>query len=236
MCTLSTGVLVQQRFHKNRTLATGIAMLGNGIGNILAPIWMTLLLPSYGWRGAVLIHAGLVLNGCVLAMFMLTPKVYRPQDKSSESGGRSGCLKSYFKDVANFSSLADPGFALFCISQALSKFSLIGCTRHLTNKAILEGFPKTRAAFLVAIVSVGLFVARIPSGLLADSRRVNRIVLVGVVLIISGVLVGCLALPDNYAGYAVLSVAFGATIGMCEIFQKEASSLGIPAPKTSRHF
>lgn len=221
MYTLSMGVLVQQRFHKNRTLATGIAMMGNGVGSIFAPIWTTLLLSTYGWRGTVIIHAGVVLNGCVLAMFMWTPKVYRPQDKSSNSGGTSGCLKSYFKDVTNFSSLRDPGFALLCITQTLSKFSVVGCTRHLTNKAIVDGFPRTQAALLGAITSAGVFVARIPSGWLADSRRVNRIVLVGVVLIISGVLVGCLALPDEYAGYAVLSAAFGVTTGrptcMCDL-------------------
>lgn len=52
-------------FEKWRALATGIAVCGSGIGTfVMAPL-CTALIKTYGWRGALLIQAGLVLNCAV---------------------------------------------------------------------------------------------------------------------------------------------------------------------------
>jgi len=52
-------------FEKWRALATGIAVCGSGIGTFLMAPFCTLLISSYGWRGALLIQAGLILNCAV---------------------------------------------------------------------------------------------------------------------------------------------------------------------------
>jgi len=57
-------------FEKKRALATGIAVCGSGIGTfVVAPLtgW---LLEEYGWKGTILIHAGMILNCSIFgAMF-----------------------------------------------------------------------------------------------------------------------------------------------------------------------
>ncbi|XP_035732597.1 monocarboxylate transporter 3-like [Vespa mandarinia] len=57
-------------FERWRALATGIAVCGSGIGAfLLAPI-SDLLIKSYGWRGALLFQAGMLLNCAIFgAMF-----------------------------------------------------------------------------------------------------------------------------------------------------------------------
>ncbi|XP_015929018.1 monocarboxylate transporter 12-B [Parasteatoda tepidariorum] len=58
-------VCVTCYFEKKRAFATGIAVCGSGIGtSLLAPIteW---LVSSLGWKGAMLVTAGFVLNCCV---------------------------------------------------------------------------------------------------------------------------------------------------------------------------
>ncbi|KAK2589234.1 hypothetical protein KPH14_002036 [Odynerus spinipes] len=57
-------------FERWRALATGIAVCGSGIGAfLLAPI-SDLLIKTYGWRGALLFQAGMLLNCAIFgAMF-----------------------------------------------------------------------------------------------------------------------------------------------------------------------
>lgn len=52
-------------FEKWRALATGIAVCGSGIGTFLMAPLCTALIDAFGWRGALLIQAGLVLNCAV---------------------------------------------------------------------------------------------------------------------------------------------------------------------------
>jgi len=63
-------------FEKKRSLATGIAVCGSGLGTtVFAPL-TEYLFYEYGWRGAVLIIAGLVLNCAIMgALFRPLPDV-----------------------------------------------------------------------------------------------------------------------------------------------------------------
>jgi MFS family permease len=69
-------------FERWRALATGIAVCGSGIGTFLMAPLCTLLISTYGWRGALLIQAGLILNCAVFGTLFrpLKPiKVALPQ-------------------------------------------------------------------------------------------------------------------------------------------------------------
>lgn len=52
-------------FEKWRALATGIAVCGSGIGTFLMAPLCTVLIKTYGWRGALLIQAGKALFSLV---------------------------------------------------------------------------------------------------------------------------------------------------------------------------
>ena len=63
MMYLPSIVMVGFYFDKKRALATGIAVCGSGIGTfVFAPLGSALV-DSYGWKGANLILAGIILNG-----------------------------------------------------------------------------------------------------------------------------------------------------------------------------
>ncbi|KAK3601159.1 hypothetical protein CHS0354_019158 [Potamilus streckersoni] len=60
-------VMVGQYFEKRRALATGIAVCGSGFGGfVFAPLCEYLLF-EYGWKGAMWIISGIILNGVVFA-------------------------------------------------------------------------------------------------------------------------------------------------------------------------
>ena len=62
MIYLPSVVSIMEYFSKKRALATGIAVCSSGVGTFaIAPIINTLL-NAYGWRGTVLMEAGMILN------------------------------------------------------------------------------------------------------------------------------------------------------------------------------
>ncbi|GFQ74861.1 monocarboxylate transporter 14 [Trichonephila clavata] len=68
-------VCVTCYFEKKRAFATGIAVCGSGIGtSVLAPL-IEFLIVKLGWRGAMVVTAGLVLTCCVFGAF------FRPLEK-----------------------------------------------------------------------------------------------------------------------------------------------------------
>ncbi|XP_014771722.1 monocarboxylate transporter 12 [Octopus bimaculoides] len=71
-------------FEKRRSFATGLAVCGAGIGTFIFAPLSQFLLEFYGWKGAVLISAGLILN-CILcgALFKPLPKTKIPKETIS---------------------------------------------------------------------------------------------------------------------------------------------------------
>ncbi|XP_017054587.1 monocarboxylate transporter 12 isoform X2 [Drosophila ficusphila] len=65
-------VSVTQYFEARRSLATGIAVCGSGFGTFLFAPLTEALIGSYGWRGAMLIIGGIVLN-CIIFGAMFRP-------------------------------------------------------------------------------------------------------------------------------------------------------------------
>ena len=80
---MPTITIVGQVFDKHRAVAFGIASSGCGIGKFLCPVLLNTWELLYGWRGAVLLVGGLVLNICTCAMLYIrsprsTRQVQRP--------------------------------------------------------------------------------------------------------------------------------------------------------------
>ena len=70
MIYLPAIVSVTLYFEKRRSLATGLSMCGSGIGTIIFPPLVEILVAEYGWKGAALIVAGLVLNCCIFGSLL----------------------------------------------------------------------------------------------------------------------------------------------------------------------
>ncbi|XP_017064692.1 monocarboxylate transporter 12 [Drosophila eugracilis] len=65
-------VSVTQYFEARRSLATGIAVCGSGLGTFIFAPLTEYLIGSFGWRGAMLIMGGIVLN-CIIFGAMFRP-------------------------------------------------------------------------------------------------------------------------------------------------------------------
>ncbi|XP_052104355.1 monocarboxylate transporter 12-like isoform X2 [Mytilus californianus] len=81
---LSTLVCVGQHFEKRRSFALGISVSGSGVGTfVFAPV-VRILIDEYGWRGAILMEAGFIMNIVLCGAF------FRPvQNKSGKTTDKS---------------------------------------------------------------------------------------------------------------------------------------------------
>jgi len=70
---LPSVVIISGYFERRRALATGIAVCGTGVGAMTFAPLVEWLLEVYGWRGTLLIEAGLLLNCCVCGVIFLPP-------------------------------------------------------------------------------------------------------------------------------------------------------------------
>ncbi|XP_019864725.1 monocarboxylate transporter 3 isoform X2 [Aethina tumida] len=75
-------VCVGYYFETKRSLATGIAVCGSGVGTFVFAPLATMLKEEFGWRGATLILAGMILN-CVIFGALMRPLEY-PKDSGEK--------------------------------------------------------------------------------------------------------------------------------------------------------
>ena len=73
LCYITTSVVIQSHFDVNRALATGCALMGCSIGNVIAPSLITYLIEIYGWRGSMLIMAAILAHIIAFGALIKTP-------------------------------------------------------------------------------------------------------------------------------------------------------------------
>lgn len=77
---LASTVVVMMYFKRRRSLATGLAECGAGVGTLIFAPLLQLLISEYGWRGALLILSAIVSN------IVLCGALFRPLPKCSAKG------------------------------------------------------------------------------------------------------------------------------------------------------
>ncbi|XP_050298256.1 monocarboxylate transporter 14-like [Anthonomus grandis grandis] len=83
LCYVTAVVSIAFWFEKRRTLALSIAASGTGFGTVLYSPLVTYLSNEYGWRGNMLIMAGLCLNMCISGMLMKDPQWIKEEQRKT---------------------------------------------------------------------------------------------------------------------------------------------------------
>jgi hypothetical protein len=93
---------VAHYFESKRTLAMGLASCGSGIGAFILNPLSKYLIDVYGWRGTLLIQAGIQLN-CILcgALFRPLTKQNQPVPQAENTERKFFTQKENFNDTNN---------------------------------------------------------------------------------------------------------------------------------------
>ncbi|XP_033303670.1 monocarboxylate transporter 12-like isoform X1 [Bombus bifarius] len=108
-------VSVTYYFEKYRSLATGIAVCGSGLGTLIFAPCLDYFIATYGWRGAILICSGIVLNCTVLgALFRPLKMNKRKKRSSTEKSSRN--MKNNPEEYSNNLSNEEQSKKIYSVS------------------------------------------------------------------------------------------------------------------------
>lgn len=198
--------LVARYFKRRRALANSVVFSGAGVSALMFSPLFQFLVDAYGWRGALLVVAGLVFN-LVAFGALLRPLDSAGTGASSAGGGQScgGRLAS----LLGLGLLRHRAFLTFSGAGVLITAGYFIPFVHLVPLAREVGFDEYQAAFLVSAVGTADIAGRVTAGWLADrgSLRLYHHLLIWAVL--TGLASLALPLGHSYALMTALSICYG---------------------------
>ncbi|WP_162914847.1 MFS transporter [Desertibaculum subflavum] len=202
-----------------RPLIFSIKQTGNQVGGMLGSLSLPALLPLVGWRGGLLMFAGLAVLAIPLLLWLRRRLEPPPVIDSRPS---FAVLISSLRLVLQTSALRRLAAASFGVSLAQTCMHTF-----LVSFAVIDrGFPLATAALLLSACQVGGFVGRIGWGFIAGRYLPTRIVLG---LIGLGAAIGTIAivsLPASLAWLAGPAFLLGLTAsGWNGVFLAEVATL-----------
>ena len=195
-------------FDKWLDVSLGIVSSAGSLGMLVYPFLLEYLLMEYGWRGSLLIVAGMNLNVCVCGALMSpAPKVISQKENNAQISNRrtnqtlGGMLKTL---------MTNKRYILLVISCVFNSFGISVFSSHMPAYAVTEANMKAfQMPSLVSAMGLAGFLSRIGLGFLMKSPGVSTPTLFILFNILGGVVVACIPATKSFAGMFILSSLFG---------------------------
>lgn len=205
-------------FDKKRNLANGIAHTGGGIGIfVLSPIVQTLI-ESYGWRGSLLIIAGIVLNLLTAASVMrpihgdallkeVQAEIEDKTECSMDKVDREEKGTSVWANIQVFgySKLHCVGISMACLAMAASTVFI-----HVPDYLKSRGFSHHQIAVMFSFLGWSNACGKLLFGLACNSDDIDNFIVYGGTVSVVAILIFLLPIfSTTYSGQLAFGVLFG---------------------------
>lgn len=203
--------ILSKRFDKQRGLALGLAMAGVGLGAAAIPPATQLMIDQFGWRGAYLGLAAVVL--CSIPIVAFGVREPRTALATSERGVQP--LAALEEQTATpgmpaAAALRTRSFWTLGAVILLAAVAIHGCSVHLIPLLTDRGSSPQSAAGAAAFFGAGILGGRIAAGYLMDRFFAPRVA----ALFFAGPLLGMALLigeaPSEFAPLCALLLGIGA--------------------------
>ncbi|XP_013386021.1 monocarboxylate transporter 12 [Lingula anatina] len=200
----TTVFVVGLAFDRHRSLAMGISISGVGAGMIVQPYLIEYLIHFYGWRGSMLIQAGLMLQSVVCGALMKLPTAKHitclPECEKASN------IKPKILDLGifvNFNYVAlTANIFLFCLGMSVVLV-------HLPHVADTLSFSHDQSALLISIIGITNTIGRTLSGVVGNLHFVNVTLLYGLSYVIAGLATLFYPASSHYAIMVICSIIYG---------------------------
>ncbi|XP_019646549.1 PREDICTED: monocarboxylate transporter 12-like [Branchiostoma belcheri] len=215
--------MIGKYFDKRHATANGIAISGTGVSMfILSPLFQ-FLIDEFRWNGALLIYAGMALNGCVFGA-LLRPLHIKDAGKVEETENETSADSSQTcKSVVPFCQkvlemfdvtlLKSKHFRTYSVSLFVLMLGNSMIYVHIVAHAQALGIEKTKAAFLLSVMGIVEAISRAINGWLSDRLPVRKLYyfMVGCI----GLGICTIAIPNSktYTGLVACMVFYGISSG-----------------------
>ena len=175
MIYLPAVVIVGYYFESKRSLATGIAVCGSGMGSLALPPLANYIMSYLGsWTSVVLAFGLLCFSctgfGCLMKPLNLEEENDDDEKNDNNEKGTSTILESNqevdvksitsTKDMFNWKLLTNPNLVLLCLCHGLGNLGTFVPYFFLPNMANLRGITKENSDYLLSIIGIGLFLCK----------------------------------------------------------------------------
>jgi MFS family permease len=156
---------IANNFSKSRGLALSLAMMGNGVTTIVAPVLANYLIENFGWRTAYF-ALGLGWGGLVTvtSFFMLHDHRGRQKAATVEEQQPAAPLTGYTVSEG----LRSVAFVKIVVSVVLCNILNIGLIVHLVQILAWAGLPRDTAVWITSSLGISMMVGTFSFGLVGD--------------------------------------------------------------------
>ena len=217
MSHMPATVCLQKHFTKNRALANGLSLVGISCGNITAPYLAEILIDWCGWRGTLLLHAGILANKIPLALTLRTPRKPKGDsintDVQPEKRAEVVTCWVLLKKSMDFTLFKSKIFSLFCVGSIMQRIFVMSFVHHLPSFIVYQGFTMDQAAFLASAVFISNISSRLVFTFISNFRCINFLVQYTVGTLIGSVAVVILLAVGGYEGIFSSVILVGLHLG-----------------------
>ncbi|MCC5861318.1 MAG: MFS transporter [Gammaproteobacteria bacterium] len=196
-------ILVSRWFVRKRGLAIGIALAGTSIGNAVLPPLNAWLLNFGDWREVFLWVA--VLPLVMIPLIVLLVRNQPPKNASDAAGKAAEAATHYGMTLGE--ALRSRNFWMLAGLAMCTFYSILAMGTHTFLFMREEGYSVMVASSASSILFIGGLVGKLISGHLAETLGRQRVLLVGLALMFSGVL--CIVLTSTIHSPQLLWIGLG---------------------------
>jgi MFS family permease len=203
------GVVVSRWFNRRRGLALGLTMSGLGVGAIVMPPLVQLLIAGYGWRSAFAAAGAAILlvPMPIVGLFLKDSpqQMGLAPDGAAAPAAPSGQLDGLtWRETRN-----SPAFWLMIAAFVLAGASINACTVHIAALFSDRGATAASAALAVSVVGLALLAGRAGAGFFLDRYFAPHVA----VVVFAAAALGIALLGTGVAGTPALAGAFLVGLG-----------------------
>ena len=199
---------VQRWFVRRRGFASGLAVAGIGVGTLVMPPLASLLIGSFGWRGAYLALGALALVlGCSMALLIEND----PSGRGLNPDGDELAARTVRDGAAVGEAIRSGRFISLYVACLICSFGVFVPFVHLVPFARDHGIAASMAAVLLGVIGLGSTAGRFFLGTVADRMGRERALLMMFVGMAASLAIW--ALSANVWSLAVFAFVYGVFYG-----------------------
>ncbi|RUS85099.1 hypothetical protein EGW08_007151 [Elysia chlorotica] len=221
-------VLSGMYYDKNRSLATGVATSGSGLGGAVMPVVAGLLIEVYSWKGSLIVVAALCLHMFIFSALLRMPdpnlnskeEDAKDVDEAANKLGQAVTKKKRKgpKSARHVYIFTHYGFNIYFLSNIMWNAACSIVSSFAPEYLRSQGLTSMEAAILLGAFGFGCFVGGVLGGILGNVSWVNRQVL----YTLANIFMGCVLIAFPSMGHRdlylicllVSGLAFGIILGL----------------------